>query len=190
MKQNFLFLLFLSALFVFSLDSCKKKDKQQGPQPTEFEQAMSAKDTLEVKQLVDKFFTYVKTKNFTEAAAMLYRNDEGEDHEATQLDNEEMAKVRGMLQAVPMVNYEIEYIKFDESYANEVLCNVIIAEAHDDMPAMKTKMFFKPIKVMGQWGLCLMNTEYGDRGVVKPDKRDSVERDYARKDSTRHQIKE
>lgn len=188
MKHKILFLFFISAFVIFSLGSCKKSDKPKGPQPTEFEQGMNAKDTLEVKQLVDKFFSYVKAKNFNEAAAMLYRNDEGDNHEPSELDNEQMEKVKGLLEAVPMIDYEIEYIKFDEAYDNEVLCNVIIAEAHDDMPAMKTKMFFKPIKVMDKWGLCLMNTEYGDRGVVTPDKRDSVEKDYAKKDSTRHKI--
>lgn len=168
---------------VCSMVSCKKKAQPQGPAPTAFEESMKSKDTIAVKNLVDKFFTYVKDKNFTEAAGMLYRNDEDEQHHAIELDNEEMGKVRGLLESVPMIDYEIEYIKFDEAYNNEVLCNVIITEAHDGMPAIKTKMFFKPIKVLDNWGLCLMNTEYGDKGVVRPDQRDSVERDYAHKDS-------
>lgn len=46
------------------------------------------------------------------------------------------------------------------------------------MPDITTKMFFKPVDYMGNWVLCLTNTEYGDKGVVKPDKRDSVERSY------------
>lgn len=182
MRNHKFFLFLLISVLVFSLGSCKKK-VPQGPEPTGFEKSMKSEDTIAVKKLVDKFFTYVKSKDFDEAAAMLYRNDEGNQHKAELLDNEQMEYVKGMLRSIPMVNYEIEYIKFDEAYENEVLCNVIIAEAHDDMPAMKTKMFFKPIKVLNNWALCLMNTEYGDKGVVKPDKRDSVRKDYAHKDS-------
>lgn len=180
----------LLSVFVLSLVSCKDKPKQQGPAPTAFEEGMTAKDTAAVKNLLDKFFTYAIDKDFSEAAGMLYRNDNNEKQRPELLDNEEMAKVRGMLESIPMVDYEIEYIKFNDHAKNEVLCNVIIAKAHDDIPAIKTKMFFKPVKTMNKWVLCLMNTEYGDKGVVDPDKRDSVEKAYANKDSTRHQIKE
>lgn len=74
----------------------------------------------------------------------------------------------------------IEYIKFDEYYQNEVLCRVVIKEAQDGMPEISTKMFFKPVNYLGNWVLCLTNSAYGDRGVVSPDKRDSLEKAYAR----------
>lgn len=170
---------------LFALGSCRgKKDKQPtGPQKTEFEQAMSSKDTTDVKQLVDRFFSFAKSKDYSEAAGMLFRNDENRKGEPRQLNNEEMAKVREMLESVPMVDYRIEYIKFDEYYQNEVLCRVVIKPATDDMPEISTKMFFKPVNYMGKWVLCLTNSEYGDRGVVKPDKRDSMEREYSRQTS-------
>ena len=183
-KKSLLFLvpMLFMLLMMNSCNSCSnKKDEPKGPQPTEFEEAMTAKDTTAVKQLVDQFFSYVKEKNFSEAAGMLYRNDEDPNHEPQQLNNEEMAEVRGMLESVPMVDYRIEYIKFDENYQNEVLCHVIIKKAEGDMPEMSTKMFFKPVNYMGNWLLCLTNTEYGDKGVVNPDKRDSVQKDFEKK---------
>lgn len=95
-----------------------------------------------------------------------------------------------MLESVPMVDYRIEYIKFDENYQNEVLCHVIIKKAEGDMPEMSTKMFFKPVNYMGNWLLCLTNTEYGDKGVVNPDKRDSVEKDFEKKQKPQAEPKE
>lgn len=174
--------LMLLLLQLSSCNSCSsKKEAPAGPPPTEFEKGMTAKDTAAVKALVDKFFTFVKEKNFSEAAGMLYRNDQTENHNPELLNNEEMADVRNMLESVPMVDYRIEYIKFDEDFKNEVLCYVIIKKAEGDMPEMSTKMFFKPVNYMGNWLLCLTNTAYGDKGVVAPDKRDSVERNYEKK---------
>lgn len=163
-----------------SLASCKDKkpEQPQGPQPTAFEKAMKAKDTLDVKALVDKYFTYVKEEKFDEAASMVYRNDKSKHSKPETLDAKEKEKVIMLLKSVPMQSYEIEYIKFDKFNKNEVLCNVIIAEAQGDMPAVKTKMFFKPVKNGSEWVLCLMDTEHGDKGVVAPDKRDSVEKHY------------
>lgn len=163
------------------LGGCRGKQKQaEGPQKTKFEQAMGSKDTLAVKQLVDRFFGFAKSKDFAEAAGMLYRNDEDPEGEPRQLNNEEMAQVRQMLESVPMTDYRIEYIKFDEYYQNEVLCRVVIKPAEGDMPEISTKMFFKPVNYLGNWLLCLTNTEYGDGGVVNPEKRDSMERAYSR----------
>ena len=176
-------LLFVSALML-SLSSCNscssKKKEVQGPPPTDFEKGMTAKDTAAVKQLVDKFFTYAKEKNFTEAAGMLYRTTEDSD-EPQPLNNDEMAEVKKMLETFPMVDYRIEYIKFSDSEENEVLCYVIMKKAEGDMPEMSTKMFFKPVNYMGNWVLCLTNTGYGDKGVVDPNKRDSVEKNYQKK---------
>lgn len=172
---------------VLALGGCRgKKEKQaEGPQKTEFEQSIQSKDTVAVKQLVDRFFGFAKAKQYSEAAGMLYRNDKDIEGEPQQLNNEEMAQVRQMLESVPMVDYRIEYIKFDEYYQNEVLCRVVIKPAEGDMPEISTKMFFKPVNYLGSWVLCLTNTEYGDRGVVKPGKRDSMERAYTRQTSAK-----
>lgn len=176
-------LLFVSALML-SLSSCNscssKKKEVQGPPPTDFEKGMTAKDTTAVKELVDQFFAYAKEKNFTEAAGMLYRTTEDSD-EPQPLNNDEMAEVKKMLETFPMVDYRIEYIKFSDSEENEVLCYVIMKKAEGDMPEMSTKMFFKPVNYMGNWVLCLTNTGYGDKGVVDPNKRDSVEKTYQKK---------
>ena len=172
-RHNILFILCMSLLIVI-IAGCKDKKEKAKTEETEFEQAMSNKDTLAVEQLIETFFGYVKNKQYGDAVLMLYRNDTSEDGSPVELNNEEMAETRAMLESIPMVGYKIEYIKFNEYYANEVKCNVIIREAEGDMPAITTKMFFKPVNYLGNWVLCLTNTEYGDRRIVDPSKSDSM----------------
>ncbi|MBP3511272.1 MAG: hypothetical protein J6K19_04430 [Prevotella sp.] len=163
---------------VFLVAACKSGKEKPAGNETTFEQAMESKDTVAVKQLVDRFFTFAKEENYSEAAGMLYRNDEDIKGEPEPLDNDGLAEVISMLKTIHPVDYRIEYIKFNEYYANEVLCHVVLRKAEGDMPDITTKMFFKPVNYMGNWLLCLTNTEYGDRGVVDPNKRDSAMRAY------------
>lgn len=194
MKSLKLIIFLITSVLMLSLSSCNscssKKEEPQGPSPTKFEESMTGKDTLAVKQLVDKFFTYAKEKNFTEAAGMLYRAANDLKEEPQPLNNDEMAEVKHMLELFPMVDYRIEYIKFDEANLNEVLCYVIMRKADGETPEISTKMFFKPVNYMGNWLLCLNNTEYGDKGVVDPDKRDSVEKNFQKKEKAKAKTKE
>ena len=107
--------------------------------------------------------------------------DEIPSKEPQPLSNNEIEQVVNMLKAVPMVDYKIEYIKFNDSYNNEVLCYVVIKKSDSkDMPDITTKMFFKPMNYLGQWCLGFMNSESGGQGVVNPAKRDSVKEEYAK----------
>lgn len=184
MKRRNLCLVLLAlvmAVVLGGMTSCNSKKENKGPQPTEFEMNMTNQDSVAVRGLVDQFFKLVKEKDFAGAAQMLYRID-AKDHksEPQPLDNDEIDKVMGLLKSVPMESYKIEYIKFNESYANEVLCNVVIKKGNGkDIPDITTKMFFKPMRWLGQWCLGVMDSDHGDRGVVNPTKRDSVEKEYA-----------
>ena len=64
---------------------------------------MTAQDTAEVKQLVDKFFKYGEEKNFTEAAGMLYSTIEGSE-DPQPLNNDEMPEVKKMLETFAMID--------------------------------------------------------------------------------------
>lgn len=170
----------IAVIFTLSVFSCKSEKNRPEPAKTDFELGMAREDSLEVKRLINEFFQYATDKNYTEAAGMLYKNDSADIRkEPLPLNNEEMARVRNMLEVIPVEGYRIEYMKFSESHENEVLCHVIIRKGNGrDIPEMTTKMFFKPISYLGGWCLGIMNTEWGDRGIVDPDKRDSVGKAY------------
>ena len=177
-----LLLAVLVMLLSVSVISCNSKKEQKGPQPTEFEMGMTNQDSIAVRGLIDQFFSFVKAKDYAAATEMLYRiSYDNPKTEPQPIDNKEIQEVMGLLKSVPMVDYKIEYIKFNESYDNEVLCTVIIKKSKSkDMPDITTKMFFKPMSYLGQWCLGLMNSEWGDDGVVDPAKRDSVKEEYAK----------
>ena len=170
---------------IMAMASCKKKQetKPEGPQPTAFEKAMTEKDTTAVKELIDEFFRFAIAKNFDGAADMLYRNDLERSGRVWPLIDEEKERVKKTLQVFHPMDYSIEYIKFNRYKKNEVLCNVIMSKTEDGKPLATTKMFFKPVNNMGKWYLCLMDKKHGDRGVVKPEKRDSVKRAYKAKEA-------
>lgn len=181
-KRLSLLLAVLVMLLSVSVISCNSKKEQKGPQPTEFEMGMTNQDSIAVRGLIDQFFSFVKANDYAAATEMLYRTSyDNPKTEPQPIDNKEIQEVMGLLKSVPMVDYKIEYIKFNESYDNEVLCTVIIKKSKSkDMPDITTKMFFKPMSYLGQWCLGLMNSEWGDDGVVDPAKRDSVKEVYAK----------
>lgn len=189
-----LLLAVLVMLLTVSVISCNSKKEQKGPQPTEFELSITNQDSIAVRGLIDQFFSFVKAKDYAAATQMLYRippaggpsgdtrkSDDVNSKEPQPLGNNEIEQVVNMLKAVPMVDYKIEYIKFNESYNNEVLCYVVIKKSDSkDMPDITTKMFFKPMNYLGQWCLGLMNSDSGDQSVVDPAKRDSMKEEYAK----------
>ena len=181
-KRLSLLLAVLVMLLSVSVISCNSKKEQKGPQPTEFEMGMTNQDSIAVRGLIDQFFSSVKVMYYAAVTEMLYRTSyDNSKTEPQPIDNKEIQEVMGLLKSVPMVDYKIEYIKFNESYDNEVLCTVIIKKSKSkDMPDITTKMFFKPMSYLGQWCLGLMNSEWGDDGVVDPAKRDSVKEVYAK----------
>ena len=171
----------LVMLLSVSVISCNSKKEQKGPQPTEFEMGMTNQDSIAVRGLIDQFFSFVKAKDYAAATEMLYRTSyDNPKTEPQPIDNKEIQEVMGLLKSVPMVDYKIEYIKFNESYDNEVLCTVIIKKSKSkDMPDITTKMFFKPMRWLGQWCLGVMDSDHGDRSVIDPLKRDSMQKEYS-----------
>lgn len=169
-----------AALMISSCSSCSKEKETADDNVTQFEKNLNEVDTLAVKALVDEFFQYAINQEFDAAAAMLYRSDREEKPQP--LGEADTEQVMVMFRSFPMTDYRIEYIKFSEDMNNEVMCYIIMQKAQEGMPEISTKMFLKPVKSDDEWFLCLTNTEYGDRGVVKPNKRDSVKRSYRKKE--------
>lgn len=173
----------LLLLFVaVSLTGCKS-DKTNAPAdpnaPTGYELAMTSQDTVNVIHLVDAFFNLVEQGNTTEALAMLYA-DNSHDHfdEPLPLDNEHLNQMRKLLTALPIQGHRIEYIKFHETYENEVKVSAIIEPAEGDMPEVATVFYFRPFDYLGDWRLCLMDSGHGNQRIVSNDDADSLQQKF------------
>lgn len=165
--------------FLFLACHDSKKTENKTSDMTEFEEVLTQRDSDEVAKLIDTYFQKVINGKYYDAAAMLYRTDD--DHpqnEPLPLETEEIEKVVGILQTMPPMNYRIQYMKFSEEHLNEVMCDVIIAEAQGNIPEIKTKMTFMPVRYMGYWVLTVPDFETGKHTIVSGDERDSVRKAY------------
>ena len=160
-----------------SLTGCKDKPK---PSPlTGFEQNLTNADSVAVMNLVNQFFEYAEHGKYIDAAAMLYEDDPDSIYNEPQLlNNEELQRIKMNLSSLPIQSHNIDYIKFHETYANEVKVTAVIAPAQGNMPEVKTVYYFKPINYNGAWKLCLVDSHNGDETIVKSAKKDSMEKEF------------
>lgn len=184
--KNFLYL-FLLTLPLF-LTTCKEK-KKEVIQQTMFEQNMEEKDTIAILNVVDKFFGYLKEGRPTDAAGMLYMKHPQKPYDEPELlDNEQLQKAIATLKSIPVTDYKVDYIKIHESYENEVKCTVTMFKGNgNDKPDAKTVFYLRPVSYLGNWVLCLMDTNSGSNTIVNSKDRDSVATNYTLKQ--RHKLK-
>ena len=184
--KNLLYL-FLLTLPLF-LTTCKEK-KKEVIQQTMFEQNMEEKDTIAILNVVDKFFGYLKEGRPTDAAGMLYMKHPQKPYDEPELlDNEQLQKAIATLKSIPVTDYKVDYIKIHESYENEVKCTVTMFKGNgNDKPDAKTVFYIRPVSYLGNWVLCLMDTNSGSNTIVNSKDRDSVATNYTLKQ--RHKLK-
>jgi len=158
--------IFLSCIItVCILTGCNSGKKQDAKKEgfTEYEMALTNKDTTAVIQLVDLFMQHLESGRYVDAATMLYQSDPNDNYgDCEPLDNDELQDVIKLLKEFPVKKHRIEYIKFNEVYDNEVKCIAVMEEPHDGIPEISTVFYFKPIDYLGKWILCLLNSRDGD----------------------------
>ena len=180
MKRHYYFtissIMLLGLLATFA---CCRNDAKQENGMSAFESSITNEDSVAVVNLVDQFFSYMEKGEVRAAVAMLYKTDKDELYGEPQLlDNDEMKLLATQLGAVPVYEHKIDYIKFNESYLNEVKCTVVIAPAQGNMSAATMSYYLKPVSYLGGWVLCLMNSGTGDNTFVDNADKDSLERSY------------
>ena len=165
----------LSLSCLIALGGCKSGSRQISADKTEFEMAMTSRDTIEVRRLIDMFFEKIEDGRIAIAIATLYYLPTDDRWSEPQLlDNEQMAKAKAAFDAFPITDHRIDYIKFHEMYANEAKITAILAHGGENMPEISTVIYLKPVNYKGNWRLCLMDTLEGDEPLVSNEKRDSL----------------
>lgn len=165
-----------------ALLSCKQKKQPNTAATTHFEQTLNNNDSTEVVQLVNTFFSYVKANKIESAMDMLYQTPmENEAEKPIAISDSERKKVNTLFTSLPIDKYEIDYIKFLHAYRNEVKCTTILFLGNQSNDIVKSELYFKPVKFENKWYLCLLNSEHGDMGLVDGNKKDSIAKDYSKK---------
>ena len=167
------------ALVVLMAVGCKQNKPE--PKETGFELALTNADSAAVVQLVDQFFGYAEHGGYTDAAAMIhkaYNNPDSVYLEPEPLDNDQLNRMIGMLKSLKIKSHHIDYIKFNQTYLNEVKCTAFLTDKTEGPDVIKTVFYFKPVDYMGAWKLCMMDSHSGDHTVIDGDKRDSMTNTY------------
>ena len=169
------------ALAAFIVVGCKsKKETETNNNLTAFERGLNYDDSIFVVAAVDNFFGLLEAGNVDLAVSTLFKvNPEDVYKEPLALNNEEMAEVRKVFEVFPIIRHRIDYIKFYESYLNEVKVTAVFREADGDIPEGTTTYYLRAINNVGQWVLCAMNTWTGDDvALVRDEDKDSLTRKF------------
>lgn len=162
------------------MTGCKDNNVPKDSHLTDYEKQVSGQDTLNVIHLVDVFFEHLEKGEVTDAIAMLHKTDPNDKYAEPQLlDNDQIARMSSIFKLFPIVAHRIDYIKFNQTYANEVKVSAIIAEATETEPEAATSYYFKVVDNLGTWMLCTMNTEDQDRRLISNEQADSLQEKFA-----------
>lgn len=158
MKSLFTFIAGGVALAAVTLSSCGGKE-QTTTLPVENNMVLTAQDTTVTTGLVSNFMDMLVAQDPQTAAAMLYTVDfDDPDCEPYPLTDEQIAGLQEML-STPVTDYEIAGCVFDTPDSNEIRCRVTVGGR------FTTNWYFKPVRYIGNWYLCLKDSSTGDRSL-------------------------
>lgn len=153
MRNLFFLSLFISLIFV----SCTNSANQ-----TKFEDIVVPEfcktDTIEVLNLVDKYLSHLKNKEFEQAFQMLYHisNDQ-----VYNLTDSERKGIKQQYDLFPVYDYKILDYEFNNIHDTKI--NYIIRFTNDTINATlptTIKMCLQPQRINAVWYLGVMNESY------------------------------
>jgi len=145
---------------VACLCSCGGGDKAQTTATQEVNRmSLTKQDTVTVTGLVSDFMERIVNHDKDAAAAMLYTVDfDDSDREPYPIPDMQREQLDQML-SLPVTSYEIAEYAFESADQNEVRCRVRINDR------FTTNWYFKPVRYLGNWYLCIKDSSEGDRSL-------------------------
>lgn len=127
------------------------------PSPEENRMVLTSQDTTITVGLVNDFMNRIVERDTKSAASMLYTVDyDDPDREPYPLTEEQLSEIDRML-SMPVTGFEIAEFVFDTPESNEVRCKVTVSDR------FTTNWYFKPVRYLGNWYLCIKDSSQGDR---------------------------
>ena len=147
-------------VIVVSLSSCKGKQSDATETlPAENGMVLTAQDTTITRGLVTTFMDRIVAGDKSGASQLLYTVDfDDENGEPYPMTEQQLAEMDDML-SVPVTGYEIADCVFDTPESNEIRCRVFINDR------ISTNWYFKPVRYLGTWYLCIKDSAQGDRSL-------------------------
>lgn len=146
MKKVLLPLLsFALVLFV----ACKGEHKTESQI---FQEGLTAQDSTTMLQKCDSCMQFLSEGRIDEALAMLVEYDDSL-QQVSPLSDETRASYMRKFTLFPVIKYELQYMSFTSSGLNDAKYEVQFGP--DEAGAPKTSYMFNPVKIEGQWYLCV-----------------------------------
>lgn len=154
MKKYVLYV--LCSLMVMGMVSCQNKKKTRDERVAEFRQQLTAEDTTAMLSMCDAAMEELKAKRIDKVLASMFQYNDSTG-ELKPLDDNLMKQYKRQFTLFPVLEYHRKYFSFQHEGCNDVKYEVVFATAEaagTEEPA-KTAYMFNPVKVDGDWKLCV-----------------------------------
>ena len=159
---------FAAALAVVSCKNQPKSEEEARSEKIEqFRAQLESDDTTTVLRLCDHAMDMLMNKQYDEVISSLYEYTDST-QEVKPLSPETAAKYLRKFKMYPVMRYERKYFSFQLEGCNDVKYDVIFASgesAGTSSPAIIGYMF-NPVKVDGEWRLCVKTPADGYDGEM------------------------
>ena len=154
--KRYSYLVLLVALVCFATACSNKKEKTREERIEEFRSELTSEDTTAMLRIADEAMEQLKDKKIDQVIASLFEyNDSTEEVKPI---SESLAKrYARKFKMFPVLDYKREYFSFMLEGCNDVKYEVTFATAEQagTAEAPKTKFMFNPVRVDGEWKLCV-----------------------------------
>ena len=152
--------LFLALAVLLAFTSCSSRKQSRSEQVSEFRSQLTHEDTTIMLKTCDDAMEALKTKNIDKVLASLCEYNDST-KEVKPLSPETAKRYRSQFTMFPVLSYERKYYSFQLEGCNDVKYEVVFATAEQagtEEPA-KTAYMFNPVKIDGQWVLCVKTAD-------------------------------
>ena len=157
--------LFVLAIVIIAVSSCTNKQKSQQDQVQEFRSQLTYNDTTAMLQLCDNAMELLKQQKYDEVISSMYVYDDST-KSVSSLSEKTATSYRRMFMMFPVLDYKREYYSFLLEGCNDVKYNVTFKILQDTGEELKTAYMFNPVKVAGEWKLCIKTAKDANENTL------------------------
>ena len=139
--------------------ACSNKKKTREDRIEEFRSMLTTSDTTQMLQICDNAMEQLKGKKIDEVIATLYEYNYSTE-ELTQLTDEMKKRLARRFKMFPVLSYNRQYYSFMLEGCNDVKYEVTFATPEQTgADSAKTMYMFNPVRVDGEWKLCVKSAK-------------------------------
>ncbi len=145
---------------VVGMVSCQKKKKTREERVAEFREQLTAEDTTAMLNMCDAAMDNLKAKQIDKVLASMYQYNDSTG-ELKPLGDKLTKQYKRQFTIFPVLKYRRVYYSFQHEGCNDVKYEVefATAEAAGTEEPAKTAFMFNPVKVDGDWKLCVKTSD-------------------------------